>query len=216
MVGVLALIFVAALASGVADDVDPERVRAAIVAAGPWGVALFVAMFVVGELIHIPGMVFVLAGVLTYGRSMGFLVALLGAVASVAFSFWLVRTFGGQALTHIRFKLLQRMLGKLDARPVQTVFVLRSIFWIAPALNYALAMSRVRFRDYLVGSTLGLVLPILGVTLLFEQAHRLGRRLKNLSCATCTLNTTRTWSCPSRTSSSCPSTTTGPRAWTWT
>lgn len=153
-----------------ADDVDPERVRAAIVAAGPWGVALFVAMFVVGELIHIPGMVFVLAGVLTYGRSMGFLVALLGAVASVAFSFWLVRTFGGQALTHIRFKLLQRMLGKLDARPVQTVFVLRSIFWIAPALNYALAMSRVRFRDYLVGSTLGLVLPILGVTLLFEQA----------------------------------------------
>ena len=170
VVGILALIFVAALASGVADDVDPERVRAAIVAAGPWGVGLFVVMFVVGELIHIPGMVFVLAGVLTYGRSMGFLVALLGAVASVAFSFWLVRTFGGQALTHIRFKLLQRMLGKLDARPVQTVFVLRSIFWIAPALNYALAMSRVRFRDYLVGSTLGLVLPILGVTLLFEQA----------------------------------------------
>jgi uncharacterized membrane protein YdjX (TVP38/TMEM64 family) len=170
VVAVLGLIFVAALLSGVADDVDPERVRTAIVDAGPWGVALFVAMFVVGELIHIPGMVFVLAGVLTYGRSLGFFVALLGAVASVAFSFWLVRTFGGQALAQLRFKVLQRMLSKLDARPVRTVFVLRSIFWIAPALNYALAMSRVRFRDYLVGSALGLVLPILGVTLLFEQA----------------------------------------------
>ncbi len=31
-----------------------------------------------------------------------------------------------------------------------------------------LAMTNVRFRDYVIGSALGLVLPLLGVTLLFD------------------------------------------------
>ena len=170
VLGVLGAIFVAVVASGAVDDVDPERIRSAIVAAGPWGVLLFVVLFAIGELIHIPGMVFVVASVLAYGRSLGFVVGLLGAVASVAFSFWLVRTFGGQALAQLRFEVVQRVLAKLDERPVRTVIVLRTILWIAPPLNYALAMSRIRFRDYLLGSTLGLVLPILAMSLLFEQA----------------------------------------------
>ena len=35
---------------------------------------------------------------------------------------------------------------------MRTVIVLRLLLWIAPPLNYALAMSNIRFREYLVGS----------------------------------------------------------------
>ncbi len=170
LMAVLAAVFAGVMVSGVFDDVDPEQIRSLIQAAGPWGIVLFVALFAIGELVHIPGMVFVVAAVLAYGRTTGFFVGWLGAVVSVTVSFVLVRSFGGQALTQIKWKVVQRMLDRLDARPVSTVFILRSLLWVAPPLNFALAMSRIRLRDYLIGSSLGLLAPIAGVVVLFEQA----------------------------------------------
>ena len=42
------------------------------------------------------------------------------------------------------------------------------LFQTAPALNYALAMSGVKFRNYLIGTLLGLPLPILVYCLFFD------------------------------------------------
>ena len=42
------------------------------------------------------------------------------------------------------------------------------MLWMAPPLNYALAMSKLRFREYIIGSAIGLVIPIALVSLLFE------------------------------------------------
>jgi len=53
-----------------------------------------------------------------------------------------------------------RLLGRLDAHPVSSVALLRTLFQTAPALNYALAMSGIEFRRYLVGTLIGLPLPI--------------------------------------------------------
>lgn len=163
-------LFVAVTLSGAFDGVTPEQIRDEIRGAGAWGMLLFVVAFAVGELLHIPGMVFVVAGVLTYGRVNGFLVGLAGAVVSVTVSFVLVRALGGQGLTKLKWKWVAKALDQLDARPFRTVALLRLVLWVAPPLNFALAMSRVRLRDYVLGSAAGLVLPVLFVTLLFEQA----------------------------------------------
>jgi uncharacterized membrane protein YdjX (TVP38/TMEM64 family) len=48
------------------------------------------------------------------------------------------------------------------------VAILRLILWMAPPLNYALAMSAVRFRDYVIGSALGLLIPIALASLFFD------------------------------------------------
>ena len=60
------------------------------------------------------------------------------------------------------------MLARLDERPVTTVIVLRTLLWLAPPLNYALALSSIRFRHYLIGSALGLLLPVAGAALFFD------------------------------------------------
>jgi uncharacterized membrane protein YdjX (TVP38/TMEM64 family) len=46
---------------------------------------------------------------------------------------------------------------RLETRPIATVAVLRLVFFMLPALNYVLALTPVRFRDFVVGSALGLV-----------------------------------------------------------
>ena len=107
VVGVLALIFVAAVASGVADDVDPERVRAAIVAAGPWGVGLFVVMFVVGELIHIPHQQQMHAGRNSFEQMIGEHQVEHGCFIhnqQVTFQRMFVIAFKGHALIGLKFK----------------------------------------------------------------------------------------------------------------
>ena len=47
---------------------------------------------------------------------------------------------------------------------------MRMFLFLLPAVNYGLAMTRVRFRDYLVGSAIGLVPPMIVIALAFEWA----------------------------------------------
>jgi uncharacterized membrane protein YdjX (TVP38/TMEM64 family) len=56
----------------------------------------------------------------------------------------------------------------LDDHPIRTVFLLRLVFWMSPPLNYGLAMTEIRLRDYLVGSGAGLVAPIAGLCVAFH------------------------------------------------
>lgn len=162
-------VYVIGRMTGVIGDVDPESIRTAVEDAGALGVVVFVAAFALGLFFHVPGMVFVVAGVLIWGRALGFPVALLGAVVAVSFTFLIVRRAGGQALTTIDKPFVKKVLGQLDARPIRTVIVLRCLFWLAPAMNYALAMSTVRFKHFVVGSAVGLVVPVALVTFLTEM-----------------------------------------------
>ncbi len=52
------------------------------------------------------------------------------------------------------------MMSKLDEFPVKTVVVLRLLFFMAPAVNYMLALSSVNFKNFLVGTVVGLAIPL--------------------------------------------------------
>ena len=153
-------LFVIGTATGWADRFTLEGVRAAIADAGIWGFAVFLGAFAVGELLHVPGFLFVAAAVLAYGRLLGGGAAYVGAVVSVVVSFAVVRGVGGRALGGLKNARVRRILDRLEERPVRVVALLRLLLWMAPPLNYALALSPVRFRDYLIGSAIGLVIPI--------------------------------------------------------
>ena len=166
----LVTLFVLGHVTGINESITVENLRGWMTQAGAWGVLLFVAVFVIGEFLHVPGLVFVAAGVLSYGRLEGGVLGFLTALLSVSFSFWVVRAIGGKAMSEVKWRWVQRILAKLDDRPIQTVALLRLLLCLAPPLNYALALSNVRFRDYLIGSTIGLALPVLLFVVFFDQA----------------------------------------------
>jgi uncharacterized membrane protein YdjX (TVP38/TMEM64 family) len=146
-----------------------ESLRATMASTGTAGVALYVIAFCLGELLHVPGLVFVAAGVLAYGPALGGPLAFLGAVASVSVSFWVVRAIGGRPLGELRTGWVRRALAQLDARPIATIAMLRLALILSPPLNYALALSQVRFAHYFLGSVLGLVVPIALAVVLFDH-----------------------------------------------
>ena len=170
LLAVLVGLWAIAASMGWTDDLDIDKVRALVKEAGPWGVLVYLAVFAGGELAHIPGMVFVLAGIAIWGRVEGLFVAYSGAVVSVTTSFLVVRGVGGRTLGMIDNKWLQRALAELDKRPLTTVIVVRLLFWLAPLANYMLALSPLRFSHFLLGSAIGLLPPVALVTWLFELA----------------------------------------------
>ena len=159
---------VLAKVTGVSERLTPESIRGFMEGAGVLGFVLFLGVFAVGELVHVPGVFFVAAAILAYGRGVGGVAAYAGAVLSVIVSFLVVRGVGGQMLADVRRPFLRKILDGLERRPIRVVAILRLILWMAPPLNYALAMSTVRFRDYVIGSALGLLVPIALASFFFD------------------------------------------------
>jgi uncharacterized membrane protein YdjX (TVP38/TMEM64 family) len=88
-------------------------------------------------------------------------------------TFLVIRFIGGNALRELKSKTAQRLLGRLDAHPIQSVVLLRVLFQTVPALNYALALSGIPLRKYLAGTLLGLPLPIFLYCVFFDYLARL-------------------------------------------
>lgn len=169
---VLAVLLAGLFAAGsyydLSERVDIEAIRELIVGAGLWGWLVYVAIFAGGEFVHIPGLVFVAAGILIYGKIVGLVLAYVAAVASVCFSFVVVRQIGGAPLRRAKNARISKALLHLEQHPVRTVVLLRLVFMMAPVLNYALALTPIRLRDYFWGSALGLILPVALAALLFD------------------------------------------------
>ena len=152
----------------VGASLSTAHLREVVQHAGITGVGVFMAAFAAGELLHIPGLVFVGAAVLAWGRLTGGALAYIGALVAVSLAFVVVRTIGGQPLGELTSPRIRALMQRLERQPVRTVAVLRLLLWMAPALTYALALSRVRYRDYAAGSAIGLFFPIAAAAALFE------------------------------------------------
>jgi uncharacterized membrane protein YdjX (TVP38/TMEM64 family) len=170
LVALLATLFAIGHVTGLTEHLSRDNLRALMEHLGVWGLGLFLVLFAVGELVHVPGIVFVLAALLAYGRVGGAVAGYLGALASVTFSFVFVRRVGGQALAHVKRAWLAKILERLERHPIPTIAALRMVLFLLPAVNYGLAMTRVRLRDYVAGSAIGLVPPILVIAVAFEWA----------------------------------------------
>jgi len=156
--------------SGLADSLTRERVQSIASSWGALGVLAYVAIFAVGEILQLPGAIFVIAAVAAYGPWLGTLVAYVGMnVASISV-FLFVRLVAGRALTEIAHPRVKQLIGHVDAAPIRTAFVARGILFVLPGIGYALALSSIRFRDYVIGSAIGLVIPSLLAALLGEWA----------------------------------------------
>ncbi|HWR77428.1 MAG TPA: VTT domain-containing protein [Thiobacillus sp.] len=154
--------------TGLRDHFSLEFLRQTILDNKISGLFIFILVFALGNLIQIPGWVFLAAAVLALGRTWGGIATYVAASISCVISFLIIRFVGGDALRLLNNRIATRILKQLDAHPIKSILLSRVFFQTLPALNYALAMSGVRFRNYLLGTLLGLPLPIALYCLFFD------------------------------------------------
>ncbi len=158
----------------VAEWVD--RAAGPIREAGPAGVAIYGAIYVVGVVLMVPGTAMTLAGAYLYGPVIGTLVVSAAATAGAGCAFLVARTFLRDRVrlwagADRRFAAIDRAIAERGAR---VVFLLR-LTPLVPfnVLNYALGATGVRFGPYLLASWAGMLPGTIVVVLI---GSRLGGR----------------------------------------
>jgi uncharacterized membrane protein YdjX (TVP38/TMEM64 family) len=133
---------------------------------GAFGAVAFVGMCVGAVLLHLPEIVLIAIGGVLFGCVKGFLLGWIGSVAGSTCSFLIARYFIRDAVRRAllsRFDRMQAIDERLALRGFRTVLLLRFVLFMAPPLNWAIGVTRVRMRDYVLGSALG-VMPCIAVT----------------------------------------------------
>jgi uncharacterized membrane protein YdjX (TVP38/TMEM64 family) len=156
----LGVLFAVFELSGLRDHFNLRYLQQVILDNKISGLLIFVLVFSLGNLVQIPGWVFLAAAVLTLGKTLGGIATYVAAGVSCVMTFLTIRFLGGSALRQMDNKYARRLLEHFDAHPVRSVVILRMLFQTVPALNYTLALSGAKFRDYLIGTLLGLPIPI--------------------------------------------------------
>lgn len=169
----LALLFGFAELFGLREHFSLEQLQTQLMQHPVGGLLAFVALFSVGNLIQIPGWVFLASAVLALGKLPGGIATYIAASVSCVVTFVSVRAIGGNALQQLRNRTAQRLLAHLHAHPIGVIAILRTLFQTLPALNYTLALTGVSMRRYLLGTLLGLPLPIALYCVFFDYVAHL-------------------------------------------
>ncbi|CAN5366913.1 hypothetical protein BH09BAC1_BH09BAC1_21100 [soil metagenome] len=144
----------------VGEYLSYKQLSHTLVESGSIGIIIFLAAFVAGALMNLPAFLFTVLAFLVYGIGWGYAIAFLGSFIAAFVHFQVVRSIGGQALSEIKIPLMQKVMAKFDQRPLTTVIILRLLFFISPPVNYLLALSNVRTRDFVLGTLVGNILPL--------------------------------------------------------
>ena len=111
----LVAVYAVGRATGFTEQLTVEGIRESMRAAGIGGFFVFLVTFSVGQLLYIPGFVFVAVAGLAYGPVWGSVASIIAATISVGVSFVIVRTIGGQPLKEINKPFLKKWLDRLEA-----------------------------------------------------------------------------------------------------
>lgn len=157
--GALVLIGLAATALAVAlGTPDLAEIRARVDAAGGWGPALFFVVYAGLTLLPGPKALLTAAGGALFGLWVGAALALAAALVGAIVSFGVGRLLGRDAVDRLIRGRLARVDALLADHGLSAVLVVRVVPLVPfTAINYASGLSGVRFRDYVLGSAVGMV-----------------------------------------------------------
>lgn len=122
---------------------------------GPWGPIAYVALYVVATVLVVPGAIVTLAGGALFGVGPGTAYVFAGAVMGSAAAFLIGRHLARSAVEErvARFERFAAVDRAVARDGLKMVFLLRlSPVFPFSLLNYALGLTAVRFRDYMLAS----------------------------------------------------------------
>jgi phosphatidylserine/phosphatidylglycerophosphate/cardiolipin synthase-like enzyme/uncharacterized membrane protein YdjX (TVP38/TMEM64 family) len=159
-----------------ADVISPEKMapRLDAVAGEPWAPFALLAAFVVGGFVVFPVTILIALTALAFGPLQGFAYALAGVLLSAGATYHAGRKVRRRWLRSLMGARIDRVSRRLAKQGIVSVFILRLVP-VAPFtfINLIAGAARIRFRDYLIGTVLGMVPGIVIMTMLGDRLREL-------------------------------------------
>ncbi|MFI8750647.1 TVP38/TMEM64 family protein [Vreelandella lionensis] len=136
----------------------------------PWMFAAVIAVYISSLLVMFPLSLLVVLTGLLFGPVWGLAYATLGTLGSSVVSYWVGHWLGRDALMRYGGRHLRGLSGYLSKRGIRTMTVI-NLLPLAPftLTNMLAGAFHLNFRDYMIGSTLGIVPGLAAVILLGSQ-----------------------------------------------
>jgi phospholipase D1/2 len=155
---------------------NPEAVAGAmaVISASPWRFAIVLGCFLGAGLVVFPMLLLIIACAAVFGPGLGFVYSSAGLLASAALNYAIGAWLGREMLLNKLGRRFDSTRSALMQRGLITTAVVRAIPGSPFALvSVAAGASDIRFLDYLIGTAIGIMVPVILLTVATEQTSRL-------------------------------------------
>jgi len=125
--------------------------------AGMWAPLFFILVYTLGVCLFVPGSLLTALGAVIFGAYLGFLYVWIGAMVGSSAAFWIGRTLGREFAASMIGDRLRRYDDAIERNGFATVLYLRLVYFPFSLMNFGMGLTKVRFRDYFVGTGLGII-----------------------------------------------------------
>ena len=154
----LLVVFVLLLIFGVFDFLhDRERIENFFNDSGLFGPVLYVLAFVAAQPLSLPGAALIIPATFVWDWWEVFAYSMLGGIIASSLGFSISRWL---AQDWVRRRLPQRFIGwekRFVDHALLSTIALRLVTGYAPAADWFLGISKVRWREFIIGTILGLI-----------------------------------------------------------
>ena len=124
--------------------------------AGMWAPLFFVFIYAAGVCVFLPGTLLTAIGAAIFGPYWGFLYVWIGAMIGSSLAFLIGRHLGREFAATLIGDKLKRYDDAIERNGFATVLYLRLIYFPFTPMNFGMGLTKVRFRDYVSGTALGI------------------------------------------------------------
>lgn len=131
---------------------------------------LVLSVFSIAGLLAFPVTLLIVTTALTFGPLWGSIYSMLGAVISALLGYWLGRVLGRKSVQKLSGSNLNRLNRRLAKHGILAVITVR-IVPVAPftMINLVSGATHIKARDYLLGTVLGMLPGVLGITVFADS-----------------------------------------------
>ena len=125
--------------------------------AGLWAPVAYMAIYAVGVCLFLPGTLLTGLGAAIFGAYWGFLYVWIGAMIGAGTAFYIGRTLGREFAASLIGDKLKKYDDAIERNGFATVLYLRLVYFPFTPMNFGMGLTKVRFRDYVTGTGLGII-----------------------------------------------------------
>ena len=134
-----------------------EALQALLDKAGFWAPVVFICVYAGGVCLFIPGTLLTGLGAAIFGAYRGFVFVWVGAMLGACLAFFIGRTLGRDFAAAIIGGRLKKYDDAIRRNGFATVLYLRLVYFPFTPMNFGMGLTSVGFRDYLLGTGLGIL-----------------------------------------------------------
>lgn len=124
---------------------------------GIWAPLAYVLIYAIGVCLFLPGTLLTGLGAAIFGPYWGFLYVWIGAMLGASAAFLIGRTLGREFAASLVGDRLKKYDDAIERNGFASVLYLRLVYFPFTPMNFGMGLTRVRFRDYFLGTGLGII-----------------------------------------------------------